>query len=133
MTAPKPDVRVLVYSAATSPPTPGIRHLLGIRIQNHSPVLVFISGISILLTSGAALLLIRDAVTGAEQSRVALRPGESFHWSMNADSLVRDYKPDDLVGVIAHDDIGRDFREPEGALRKIFAEWKQEESGEEDD
>ena len=126
LTAPKPDVRVIVFAAETIPPTSGIRHLLGIRIQNHSPVAVYMSGISILLTSGHGLLLVRDVVTGAQQSRVVLRPGESYQWSTDGDSLLRDYSPEDVVGIVAHDDIGREFRESEGTLRKILDEWVQE-------
>ena len=84
------------------------------------------SGLSIFLTSGIGLLLVRDVVTGAQQSRVVLRPGESYQWSTDGDSLLRDYSPEDIVGVVAHDDIGREFRESEGTLRKILDEWLHE-------
>jgi hypothetical protein len=123
LTAPKPDVRVVVFPAETVPRTPGVKHLLGIRIQNHSPVVVYISGISILLKSGRGLLLFRDVVTGREQSRVALRPGESYMWSTSADDLLREVKIDDVIGAVAYDDIGRDFREPDGTLRNILQDW----------
>ena len=43
LTAPKPDVRVVVFSAETIPRKPRPRHLLGIRIQNYSPIAVFMS------------------------------------------------------------------------------------------
>jgi len=125
-TAPKPDVRVVVYPAMTYPPTPGVRHLLGIRVQNHSSVPVYISGISIILKTGVGLLLFRDAVTGAEQSRVVLRPGESLQWSANADELLIEHSPKDYVGVVVHDDIGREYRDPAGALATILEKWSLE-------
>jgi hypothetical protein len=87
------------------------------------------SGISILLKSGRALLLFRDVVTGREQSRVALRPGESYMWSTSGDDLLREVKIDDVSGVVAYDDIGREFREPEGTLRKILQDWSNKDEG----
>ena len=133
LTAPKPDVRVVVFSAETIPRTSHTRRLLGIRIQNHSPVAVYMSGISILLTSGHGLLLVRDVITGALQSRVVLRPGESYRWSTDGDKLLREYSPKDVVGVVAQDDIGREFRESEGTLRKILDKWVQEDQAGEPD
>jgi hypothetical protein len=123
LTAPVPDVRVVVFPAETYPPTRGIKHLLGIHVQNHSPAVVFISGISIMLKGNRGLLLYRDAITGAEQSRRSLRPGESFRWSANCDDLLRDYSIDDIDGVVVHDDIGRQFREANGTLQTIFKKW----------
>ena len=126
VTAPEPDVRVVVFDAQTSPPTPGVRRLLGIRVENHSPVPVYMSGISILLRSGTGLLLIRDVVTGAVQSRTILRPGESLHWSADGDRLLRDFAPDDLADLVAYDDIGRDYHVREGALEEIVRKWAEE-------
>jgi hypothetical protein len=129
LTAPKPDVRVVVFPAETVSRTPGVDHLLGIRIQNYSPVVVYMSGISILLKSGRGLLLYRDVVTGREQSRVAVRPGESYMWSTGGDDLLRDVEIDDVIGVVAYDDIGREFREPEGTLRNILQDWSAKDEG----
>jgi hypothetical protein len=123
VTAPRPDVRVSVYAAERVPPVPGIKHLVGIRIENHSPVVVFISAISIVLKGNRALLLARDVATGRTQSRVPLRPGETLQWSTDGDSLLRDVPPDDVVGVSAYDDINREFKEPEGTLRRILGKW----------
>lgn len=124
LTAPIPDVRVVVFPAALVPKHPSVKHLVGIRIQNHSPVTVFVSGISIQLKSGTGLLLVRDSATGREQSRVPLRSGESLMWSADGDSILRDVAIDDIDGVVAYDDVGRQFREPEGTLAKILRDWK---------
>ena len=128
LTARMPDVRVIVFAAETAPRRPRPRHLLGIRIQNYSPVPVYMSSISILLKSGTGLLLIRDEVTGALQSRVPLQPGQSYQWSTNGDTLLRDYSPEGVVGVVAHDDVGREYREPEGALKGIMEKWAKEDA-----
>ena len=127
LTAPRPDVKVIPFSAQTIPKIPGIDHLLGIRIENHSPVAVYISGISILLKSGKALWLYRDAVSGAEQTRRALQPGESYVWSADGGALLRDHAVDDYVSVLVQDDIRRDYRD-DGTLLKILARWKEEDN-----
>jgi len=124
LTAPPPDVRVIIFPAQTIPPTRGVNHILGIRVQNHSPVVVFVSGIAILLKSGKALLVPWDTVSGVRQTRTALRPGESLLWSANGDALLRDWPVDDLDAVIVHDDIGRTFQSPPGALQKIASNWQ---------
>jgi hypothetical protein len=36
---------------------------------------------------------------------------------------------DDVIGVVAHDDIGREFREPAGTLRKILQDWSAKDGG----
>ena len=126
VSAPKPDVQVMLFPAQTIPKTPGIEHLLGIRVENHSPVVVYISGISIFLKSGRALWLHRDAVSGMEQTRRVLQPGESFTWSADGDALLRDYAIDEYVNVVVQDDIRRDYRDAPGSLRKILAKWKEE-------
>jgi hypothetical protein len=72
LTAPKPDVRVVVFAAETVPRTPGVDHLLGIRIQNHSPVVVYMSGISILLSPVA------DCCSIATWSRAASSHGSRY-------------------------------------------------------
>jgi len=126
LTAPTPDVRILVYPAETYPPTPGIKHLLGIRVQNYSPVVVLIAGISILKTSNRALWLYRDAVTGIEQRRQPLRPGESLLWSASGDALLLDGPIEEFTDVVVQDDIGREYRSPEGALRRILQKYADE-------
>src|SRR5439155_22142268 len=98
-------------------PYSGINHLLGIRVQNYSPVVVFVSGISILLKSNKGLLLYRDAVTGMEQRRYMLHPGESYSWSANGDALLAEHAVEDVDDVVVLDDIGRDYRPPKGMLQ----------------
>jgi hypothetical protein len=87
------------------------------------------SGISILLKSGRGLLLYRDVVTRREQSRVALRPGESSRWAASGDDLLRDARIDDVIGVVAYDNIAREFREPECTSRKLLQDWSAKDEG----
>jgi hypothetical protein len=72
LTAPRPRLRVVIFAAGTIAPTPGVAHLLGIKVENHSPVVVYVSGISILASDNRALLLITDAATSTHQTRIAL-------------------------------------------------------------
>ena len=44
-------------------------------------------------------------------------------WSASGDDLLREVKIDDVIGVVAYDDIGREFREPDGTLMKILQDW----------
>jgi len=57
-------------------------------------------------------------VIGGWSSRAVLRPGETHPWSADGDALFR-HQPQDYAGVV-HDNIGREFRETEGALRTIL-------------
>jgi hypothetical protein len=50
-------------------------------------------------------------------------------WSTGGEDLLRDVEIDDVIGVVAYDDIGREFREPEGTLRKILQDWSAKDEG----
>jgi len=40
---------------------------------------------------------------------------------------MREVKVDDVIGVVAYDDdIGREYREPDGRLRKVLQDWSAE-------
>jgi len=129
LTAPTPDVRVIIFPAETIPRTPGVNHLLGIRIQNHSPVVVFVTGVSVYLKSNRALLLYRDAVTGAELAgRTPLRPGDSLHWAASGDALLAEHAVDEFDDLVVHDAIGRAFKPTPGELRRLLETWAREDA-----
>ena len=116
LTAPRPDVRVLVNDVAIIPSSPR-QHYVRVIVQNHSPVLVFISSFAIATRSGKMLWPPRDAVTGEEQTRRPLRPGESHSMLMDGNSLLERASEDEIMYAVVTDDIGREYRSSEEAMR----------------
>lgn len=122
LTAPKPDVRVLVYTALVLPDDEP-RQVLHVVVQNHSPVSVFISNISIVVRDGRRLWLHRDTVTHEMQTRRGLRSGESYSISADGYALAKDFRIDDLLHVVVTDDVGREYVSTNGALQSAVRDF----------
>lgn len=83
LTAPTPDVRVRVHTVMIVPSDRGREEYIRVEVQNHSPIPVFITGLSVGLTNGKGLYSQRDALTQEYQSRRRLESGESYAFFLN--------------------------------------------------
>ncbi len=106
-----PNVRVRV-SAAVAGVRPGsAESVLSIRVENHSPSLVFLRNISLELADRKMLFFQRDYLTKGLNTRRELRAGESCDFHISLPGLFSDGRtPEQFVGVRAVDDIDRTFR-----------------------
>jgi hypothetical protein len=93
-------------------------HFVRVEVQNHSPVPVFIAGITVQLTTGKGLYPPRDAVTNEYQNRRRLESGESYGYLLNAPQLLKNAKLDELDYVRVSDDVGREYRSSTEELRR---------------
>ena len=123
LTAPKPDVRVVVYKAQLMPPPPGPDNILRVIVQNHSPVVVFVANVSIALRTGTMLMPQRDVVTGVQTSRHALQPGESYALNMDGIALIEEFPPQDILYVVVFDDVGREYRSSEESVQAALSKF----------
>jgi hypothetical protein len=122
LTAPRPDLRVLVSTVVLAPSSPRQQYIR-VSVQNHSPVVVFVSSVSIATRSGTRLLPPRDAYTGEHQSRRPLRPGESHSMLLDGHELIKRSPPSDVVCAVVTDDIGREYRSSEEEMRTAMEEF----------
>jgi len=116
LTAPIPDVRVIVYAAEVMPHQ-GPERLLRVVVQNHSPVVVFVANISLALRDGHMLMAPRDAITQEYQSRRPLQPGESFGLNMDGSALLAKAPAADILYAVVTDDVGREYRSSEEMMQ----------------
>ena len=123
LTAPVPDVRVRVTTVVMIPSPRGREQYIRVEVQNHSPIPVFISGLSILLTTGKGLYSQRDVVTHEYQRRRTLQSGESFQFFMDGPELLKSTAIDELDCVVASDDVGRQYRSSTEELRKAARDF----------
>ena len=119
LTAPRPDVRVRV-SAALVFPENATKEMLHVAVQNHSPVVVFISSVSLQLDNGSSLYAPRDAATGAPQHRRELQPGEGYVFFFSPKVIADNVEPNRIVCAVATDSIGRVYRAAEDESRKAI-------------
>lgn len=119
LTAPRPDVRVLVYAAEVLP-RQGPEKLLRIVVQNHSPIVVFVANISIALRTGTMMMAPRDAITGEHQVRRPLQPGESYAQNLDGASLL--VRAADVLYAVVTDDVGREYRSSEEAMKQALSQ-----------
>jgi hypothetical protein len=125
LTAPRPDVRVIAYSAEVMP-RQGPNRILRVVVQNHSPIVVFVANISIALRTGTMLMAPRDVITGEFQSRRPLQPGESYALNMDGDALLAGdrYSPEDILYVVVTDDVGREYRSSEESMQAVLKQFR---------
>jgi hypothetical protein len=100
LTAPMPDVRVDVNTVVLIPREKPAEYIR-LVVQNHSPIPVFIAGITNILRSGKGLYPPRDAVTGTWQTRQRLESGESFQFFLNGHELLASAASDEMEYVSA--------------------------------
>lgn len=122
LTAPRPDLRVLVGTVLLIPSS-GRQQYIRVTVQNHSPVLVFVSSVAVATKGGIMLWPPRDAVTGEDQTRRALRPGESYSMVLDGYSLVKDRPLSDIECAVVSDDIGRQYRSSESDMQRALRDF----------
>jgi len=119
MTAARPDVKVRVHTSLVFPEDKAIE-MLHVSVQNHSPVVVYMSSVSLQLDDGSGLYAPRDAATGMQQYRRELQPGESYSFFYASDMVTGKVEPERILCAVATDDIGRVYRADEDETRKAI-------------
>ena len=121
LTAAPPDIRVspgggFIRSAR------GTDHIVFIKIENHSPIKVFLSSLSMILNDGRRVVT-KDLMTGRPLPKPELEVGESCTHRVEPYELLRVFDPDDLVEAILKDSIGREYRSAPGELARAFRQF----------
>lgn len=119
MTAPTPDVRVLVRQAVASSPLLGTVYPITITVQNHSPVTVYFGNIFIEQANGNMLMFLRDFITGETMKRRELHSGDSFSLFIDPDQI-REHLSEGLVCGAAKDEIGRIYRSNQVEFQSVI-------------
>lgn len=116
-----PNVRVRASAALAGLRQGSAEALLAIRVENHSLGLVFVRNISLELADKKALFFrLGLSYQGAERPR-ELRAGESCDFHISLPQLFSDGRtPEQFLGVITVDDIGRTFRFEGEEFNKIM-------------
>lgn len=121
-TAPDPDVRIRYSSAITRNRSGGFTSLVSIGAENHDRHSVFISSFSLLLDDGRRMQIVRDGITGLPIASRELRPGERFDVHITRNEFGSDIKPQQVIGVFAIDQIGRQFYGDPNRIQECVAE-----------
>ncbi|MBI3271450.1 MAG: hypothetical protein HYZ53_20840 [Planctomycetes bacterium] len=123
LTAPRPDVRVMVANHVIFGPSSGHRHLVGVSVENHSPVVFHLSCVRIALKGTKVLMVANDALTGQLNSPRSIAPGDSLSFFIDPVVLARsaDFDLDQVDCVVALDKIHRDFRSDADQARSVLA------------
>lgn len=121
LTAPRPDIRVLVNNCfPESPLGLGKRQMLCIKVENHSPNVVYIESLRLEWKDKQSRLIDRD-VDWNEWRPTPLNPWESFEVPINPYEFA---SPKNLAGIMVVDGIGGHYRTSEdnfsSALERFF-------------
>jgi hypothetical protein len=92
-------------------------------VENHDTQKVFMSSVSLLLDDGRRLQITNDGLTGAAIPRQVLEPGQRMDVTITRKDLdANSIRPENVVGVVAVDDIGRRFHGDPSHLQACLAE-----------
>lgn len=116
LTAPAPDVRVYVRVGIFAPPIGEPIELLIIIVENHSPVVVYLSQIFLELQTNEWLFLKRDFVTGELNSHRQLNPGQRIDLHISPDEI-RKFQSKGFICAAAKDEINRIYRSSQSELQ----------------
>jgi hypothetical protein len=107
---PKPDIRVRAQPAVAGSYEGPLQTVLGIKVENHSPMPIYLSSVMLSLKSRRLLFMPRDGLTGQRLSRTTVNPGQSYSIHVTKEMLDQsDISIDDLDFAVALDEIGRAF------------------------
>ena len=127
VTAPTPDIRVVVTNATVYRNAPGegvarpAESYLSITVQNHSPTTFFLHGVGLAVSDGSVLVPAGDALTGEYQKGARIESGDSFQLYAGLPELTRHLrKGRTMTHAYATDKIGRQFRGDETQLAKTL-------------
>lgn len=120
MTAPKPDVRVIVSSAYV-----GQDHMvprLVVEVQNHSPIDFFFSSFRFSQASGKQLMIARDAVYGLPVMPEKIQPGNGKSIVIDLAEMPKGFEEDPITGAFVVDKIDRRyFADPQQTVAAIVS------------
>lgn len=119
LTAPRPDVRVRVIAMwAIS----GTRHVdaLTVAVENHSPVPVYHSSISLELDDGSGLWTPGDFLTGQPNQAIRISPGDKYTFNFDPKRLEAQ-QISRIRCAVATDSIGREYRSDPEETRAALA------------
>lgn len=124
LTAPTPDIRVVVMCALVSNSSITSQAALSVSIQNHSPMSVFIKGVFFETQGDKAVYVRRDIMGQSLVEKRELRSGESIPFVIDPKDY-RQFVDLGIINVVVRDDIDREYRgEEEVVKRNIRATLK---------
>lgn len=121
-TAPHPDVRIRYSPAITQNRSGGFTTLMSLGAENHDVNSVFISSFSFVLDDGRRMQIVRDGITGLPVGTRELRPGQRFDVHITRGDLGTEPQPPNVIGVVAIDQIGRQFHGDPNGIQACIAE-----------
>jgi hypothetical protein len=120
LTAPTPDVRVRAHTSFVML-AQGLTTLLGVTVENYSPVVVHLQPISLDLADGTRMTGLQDAATGTRAGGTTrLEPGTSHSFFYSLDDIRKVRKTTVIVCAIARDAIGREYRSNQDDMVKVL-------------
>ena len=93
---------------------------MSVSIENHSPVEVFISTVSLELKGGRALCPKTDAFTGKYQYGQTILPGRSTVFFIDISAMAEEYAVDEVECIRVTDQIGRIYRSEPKLTKSIL-------------
>jgi hypothetical protein len=133
LTAPKPDVRVVVSSRVLigGKGYSGETRFLTVNIQNYSPAVVIISSIMIEQKNGGAIIPTRDGIDGKyNPMKIKLVSGDDFTFNIPPGVFDKTINPkvntEDLTRIVVSDAIGRRYYSSEEDFTKELKRFLEE-------
>ena len=120
LTASIPDVRVTPGQAIAPIVRGKSKEAMSVSIENHSPVEVFISTVSLELKGGRALCPKTDAFTGKYQYGQTILPGRSTVFFIDISAMAEEYAVDEVECIRVTDQIGRIYRSEPKLTKSIL-------------
>lgn len=107
LTAPKPDVRVMINNAFLMHPMFGTIVFLSVEVRNYSPITVYVGNIYLQCKDDKLLVMPGDYLRKNKPLKEKIEPGENFSFSIDPAHLI-EYR-DTLKNAYFSDKIGRRY------------------------
>jgi hypothetical protein len=128
--AARPDVRVRYGPAIVKTRLGGITTLVAFVVENHDTNPVFMNNVSLLLDNNYRMQITHDGITGAPIPRQTLQPGQRMDVHITRDAFDGDsIRPENVIAVVATDDIGRQFYGDPNRLQATLEELFKDDDG----
>jgi len=128
--APHPDVRVRYSPAITKNRLGGFTTLVAFVVENHDTNPVFMNNVSLLLDDNRRMQITHDGITGVPIPRQTLQPGQRMDVQISRDAFDGDsIRPENVIAVVATDDIGRQFYGDPNRLQATLEEIFRDDDG----
>jgi len=125
---PTPDLRLKIQGVFTAARFGQSQTALAIKVENHSPIAVFLGNVFLELKDGRAFIALQDSLTGEPQQRRRLEPGESFTFNFSPQIIAAKLSIDEIRCAAVNDDINRVYRSSEQDIQNVLAGLLQTES-----